>query len=179
MNKVSAHMWVRNFHGKFAIGLLLALSLTALTSMGQIASAQEISESHMQAAKKAISSTKSTVKLNEILPETARRLAEQMIGSRPDIANEIADIVNEAAIELAPRRGDLEKEVAKIYARIFSESELSEIAAFFATTAGDKFLTELPLVVREVERASRIWGTGIARDLAEKVDEKMKAAKLD
>lgn len=172
-------MRVRSFHGKFAIAMLLALSLTAITSISQMASAQEISESHIQVAKKAIAATKSTDKLNDILPEAAGRLAEQMIGSRPDIANEIADIVNETAIELAPRRGDLEKEVAKIYARIFTEKELSEIAAFFATTAGDKFLTELPLVVREVERASRIWGTGIARDLAQKVDEKMKAAKLN
>ena len=161
---------------KFAI--LVGGSLMVMPVMDQSARAQEISESHLEAAKKAIATTNSTAKLNDILPTAATRLIGQMISNRPDLESHITVFVNEAALELAPRRGDLQVEVAKIYARIFKEEELKEISDFFATEAGAKFLTQLPLVVREIDKASRVWGTGISRDLASAVRKKMEDAKL-
>ena len=140
--------------------------------------AQELSPSHIAAAKKAISATNATTKLNDILPKSAAQLTGQLIGNRPDIEAEITNFVNESALEIAPRRGDLEKEVAKIYARVFTEDELLNINEFFVTDAGKKFLRELPLVVREIEKASRVWGTGVNRDLSQRVREKLKAAGL-
>jgi len=161
---------------KFAI--LVAGSLMMMPVIDQSVQAQEISESHLEAAKKAIATTNSTAKLNDILPTAATRLIGQMISNRPDLESHITVFVNEAALELAPRRGDLQVEVAKIYARIFKEQELEQISDFFATEAGAKFLTQLPLVVREIDKASRVWGTGISRDLASAVRKKMEDAKL-
>ncbi len=159
------------------------LSMITVTLMAGMMSvlplqAQELSQSHLAAAKKAIKATSSTSKLNDILPTAAARLTGQLIGNRPDIETQITLIVNESALELAARRGDLEKEAEKIYARIFTEEELLKISEFFSTEAGQKFLTELPLVIREIDKASRIWGTGITRDLSTMVNEKMKAANL-
>jgi len=168
MSKITGFKWT-----------LIAASMFVAGSLGPSAYAQELSDAHLSAAKKAIITTNATSKLNDILPTAAARLTGQLIGNRPDIETEITIIVNETAIELAPRRGDLEKEVVKIYARIFSEDELSTIDSFFSTKAGEKFLTELPLVVREIEKASRVWATGINRDLSQKVLENMKAQGLD
>ena len=159
--------------------LLLAGFLGLALTANRAAFAQDFAPGHLEAAKRAIATTSATAKLNDILPAAAGRLIDQLIASRPDIEAEISNLVNESALELAPRRGDLEKEAAKIYARIFNEAELTQIDAFFATDTGQKFLTELPIVVREVDKAARIWGTGINRDLAQNVREKLKAAKLD
>ncbi|MCP4072602.1 MAG: DUF2059 domain-containing protein [Hyphomicrobiales bacterium] len=164
---------------KKKIALLVAASLSMMTIIGQPVDAQELSQSHMDAAKKAISVTKATVKLNDILPTAALQLAGRLISNRPDIESQISQIVNETALELAPRRGDLQKEVASIYGRIFTEEELTAISVFFATDSGQKFLKELPLVVREVEKASRVWGTGINRDLAQTVRKKLTDANLE
>lgn len=157
---------------------LVAVSMFVAGSLGPSAHAQEISDAHLSVAKKAIITTNATSKLNDILPTAAARLTSQLIGNRPDLETEITIIVNETAIELAPRRGDLEEEVAKIYARIFSEDELSTIDSFFSTKAGRKFLNELPLAIREIDKASRVWATGINRDLSQKVLEKMTAQGL-
>ena len=158
--------------------IIVVAALIALMPTWQTAQAQEMSESHLNEAKRAIIATNATVKLNDILPRAATTLTERMISNRPDIDEKISQIVNETALELAPRRGDLEKEVAKIYARVFSEAELVDIGKFFDTDTGKKFLEELPLAIRQIDRASRIWGTGINRDLVQKVNEKMRAAKL-
>ena len=153
--------------------LLAAITLVATTT---IASAQDFPQTHIDAAKATINVTGSTQKLNEILPRSIVSLTDRLIGNRPDIADEISTIVNETAIELASRRGDLENEAAKIYARVFSEEQLQNISEFFGTESGKKFLSELPLVIREIDKASRVWGNGINRDLNQKVQEKMKAA---
>ncbi len=163
-----------------ALAVLLLVSVSSVILVGNNIPlrAQEISPEHIAAAKKAIATTNATDNLNDILPRAAANLAGQLIESRPDIEAQITLFVNESALELAPRRGDLEKEVAMIYARIFSEEELQQITEFFSTKAGGKFLTELPLIVREMGRASNVWGTGINRDLTKKVQEKIDAAGL-
>jgi len=158
---------------------ILATGLMLLVpSVSQSVRAQELSKSHMAAAKKAIIATNSTSKLNDILPAASLRLTDQLISNRPDLAAQISLMVNETALELAPRRGDLQVEVAKIYGRIFKEDELLEISKFFATETGQKFLVQLPLVVREVDKASRVWGTGISRDLSQQVRRKMRDAEI-
>ncbi len=140
--------------------------------------AQEFPEAHIAAAKTAIKATGATNKLNAILPDAAVKLADQLIGTRPDLADQIQAMVNESAIDLAPRRGDLENEAAKIYARVFTQEDLQNMSEFFGTETGKKLLTELPIVVREIDKASRVWGTGINRDLSQKVRKKMQAAGL-
>ena len=62
-----------------------------------------------------------------------------------------------------------EREAALAYARVFTEAELNEIAAFYNTTAGKKLISDGPIVTRQVLEAAEIWQTGIGRDLAEAV----------
>ncbi|MCF6322072.1 MAG: DUF2059 domain-containing protein [Rhizobiaceae bacterium] len=180
VRKYWSKMAMRRIVGKaIAISMFVAASFAVVVVSNAPLQAQEISEEHIAAAKKAISATSGTEQLNGILPAAADNLAGQLIASRPDLEAQITDFVNESALELAPRRGDLEKEVAMIYARVFSEEELLKISEFFSTTPGQKFLTELPLIIREMGKASNLWGTGINRDLSKKVQEKLDAAGLN
>ncbi len=156
--------------------LAVALFATIMISGNSLVKAQEISPEHLAAAKRAIIATSATKKLNDILLAAVARLTGSMISSRPDIETEITAAVYDAALTLAPRRGDLEKEAAKIYANNFTKEELDKLADFFSTETGQKFLTALPIVVREIDAAARVWGTGINRDLAQAVAKKMKEA---
>ena len=77
------------------------------------------------------------------------------------------------AISLASRRGDLEKEAAAIYAKTFTEEELTTIADFYKSGAGLKLLENGPLVTRELLKAAEIWSNGIQRDMAQQVATKL------
>lgn len=161
-----------------SVALIVGASLF-LAAMVAGSYAQEISASHLQAARKAITASKSTDRLDAILPRMAEQAKAELIQNRPDQELQITTIVDEAAISLAGRRGDLETEVANVFARVFSEEELNAIADFFSSPAGVKFLSESPIVVREVQNASKVWTNGIRRDLGQAVQKKMQEAGLN
>jgi hypothetical protein len=137
------------------------------------ASAQEITESHLKAARAAIAATHATDSMDTILPQANQMLKLEMIQKNPDRETDIVQFVDDETLALAPRRGDLEKEVATVFAKIFTEQELNDIAAFHNSPAGKKFISETPVIGREVEKAVNIWQIGIARDLSQAVAKKL------
>ena len=142
------------------------------------ASAQEISADHLAAARRAINASRSTAQMDQLLPRMAEGIKSELIRNNPDKEAQLSIIVDEAAIALAPRRGDLESEAAQIFARVFTADELNAIADFYESDAGVKFLQESPIILREIQRASQVWGNGVQRDLAQAIEDKMTEAGL-
>ncbi len=140
--------------------------------------AQEISPEHLAAAREAVVASKSTASLDGILPGIGEQAKQQLINNRPDAADQIAAIVDEATLTLAARRANLEDEIARIYARIFTPDELKQIAEFYKTEAGQKLIRETPVIARSMEEAARVWAAGIQRDLSQEVGKKIAEAGL-
>ncbi len=150
------------------------VAASAFAAVAFSAQAQEISESHLKAAHAAIAAIHATDSFDMILPQAAAALKGQLIQQNPDIQELITQTVDEKSLELAARRADLEKESALVYARAFSEKELTDIAAFYESEAGKKLIESGPIATRELVKAADIWQNGIARDLAQQVGEKLK-----
>lgn len=148
----------------------------ALVAFAAPTFAQEISESHLKAAREAIVATHATDVYDVILPQAADALKGQLIQKNPDLVDLISKTVDEKALELAGRRADLEKEAALAYAKVFTEDELKAITAFYGTPAGLKVLSDGPRVTSEVGKAANIWQNGLARDLAQSVGDALKLA---
>jgi len=147
--------------------VLAASVFVALASSA--AFAQDISDSHLKAARSAIAAIRATDVYDIILPQAAQALKQQLIQQNPDLQELIISTVDEKALSYAGRRSDLEREAALAYARVFSEADLTAIAAFYNSDAGKKLLQDGPIVSREVVKAAEIWQRGIARDLAQDV----------
>lgn len=146
--------------------MLVASAVVAIASQ---AGAQEISDTHLKAARDAIGAEGATNSYDLLLPAAAQMLKTELIQQNPDLVDVITATVDEKALALASRRADLEREAALVYARTFSEGELITIATFFNSEAGKKLLLQRPIVAREVTRAADIWQRGIQRDLAAEV----------
>lgn len=155
--------------------VIAALATVTMLAGVSLASAQEISESHLKAARAAITSIKATDSMDSILPQANQMLKVELIQKNPNLEEDIVRIVDEETLAIAPRRGDLEKEVAIVFAKGFTEQELTEIANFHNSPAGKKFLSDSPIVGREVSKAVDIWQLGIARDLSQAVGKKLAA----
>lgn len=150
-------------------------TILLLGAMGTLQlQAQEIVPSHIKAAKSALAASGATDQFDRILPAIADKVKSDIIAARPDLADVVTLIVDEEILKLAPRRGDLETESATIYGRVFSEEELKEVETFYSSSAGQKLLKEAPVIRRELNNASKLWGSGILRDLNEAVDKRMK-----
>jgi hypothetical protein len=129
--------------------------------------AQDISESHLQAAYGAIDAIGVTDPYDNVLPQAAQALKNELIQKNPNLTDLIDATVEKSALALAGRRADLEKEAATASARVFSEQELKEIADFFNSPTGKKLISDGPIVLREIDKAEQIWQRGVARDLAQ------------
>jgi hypothetical protein len=147
--------------GRIAAGTLLVIGM----STAGVFAADDISASHLKAARAAMASIKITDPFDNILPTIAMQLKSTMIQGSPNYESLINETVDEEALKLAPRRADLEKEAATIYAKAFTEEELNQIAAFYNTSAGKKLLKDGPIAIRELSKAGDIWATGISRDM--------------
>lgn len=137
------------------------------------AAAQDISETHLKAARAAIAAIKATDQFDMILPQAAQALKQELIQKNPDLQQLISQTVDEHTLKMVGRRSDLEKEAALAYARVFTEAELTDIAAFYSGPVGQKLLSDGPIVTRKVLEAADIWQRGVARDLAVAVGEQL------
>lgn len=133
------------------------------------ANAEEISASHLQAARKAIAAIQATEQFDMFLPHTARELKNELMRKDPNLEKVISKTVDEQAFLLVPRRADLEKEVARVYAKHFTERELNDITNFYSSAAGKKLLQKGPEAMADSVGAYDIWRQGIAQDLAANV----------
>lgn len=160
----------------FSIARRAALS-SALVVLSFSAGAQEISEAHLKAARDAVAAIQATGMYDNILPQAAFALKQQLIQQNPDKQEVISKTVDEKTLEMVKRRADLEREAATAYAKVFPEEDLKNIATFYTSPTGKKLLADGPIVTREVIKAADIWQRGVARDLAVTVGDELK--KLD
>ena len=151
---------------RLAVGVIL-LSGAAFVSS---AHADDVSEEQIAAARATIQSLNLTVGFDRILPNLAEQLKAQLIQASPNFTDAITTTVDEKALSLAARRGDLEREAARIYANAFTLDELKAISAFYQSDVGKKLLKDGPVATREMMKAADIWASGISRDLAKESD---------
>ncbi|HTV71292.1 MAG TPA: DUF2059 domain-containing protein [Rhizobiaceae bacterium] len=135
--------------------------------------AQEVSETQLKAARAAVDALNMTDTFDTILPTIATQIKTDLIQRNPDMEALIIQTVDEETLAMAGRRGDLEKEIANVYAKSFSEAELKAIGDFYNSDAGKKLLDQGPIAMTQTQQAVEIWQRGIMRDLGQSVGEKL------
>ena len=158
--------------GRFIRSAALATLVAAGTA--SVSLAQEISQSHLAAALAVVNATVATQSFDTRLPQIANEVANRLIRQRPDLHKEITDAVQATALKLAVRRKDLDVDVARVYAKTFSEDELKTIGAFLSSDAGKKYQTEGPKVFAETFDTVQRWSDRVGAELLDKSREELK-----
>ena len=158
--------------GNFIRTVAVAAALAALPASSLMA--QEISPSHLAAALDVIHATAAAASFDTRLPQLANEVTNRLIRARPDLHQEIADTVQAVALKLVVRRKELDQDVARVYAKAFSEDELKAIAAFLKSPAGQKYQTDGPAVFRDTLQALQSWSDRVGAELLDKTKEELK-----
>ncbi len=158
--------------GNFIRTVAVAAALVALPASSLLA--QEISPSHLAAALDVIAATTATASFDTRLPQLADEVTNRLIRARPDLHQEIADTVQAVALKLAVRRRELDQDVARVYAKAFTEDELKTIAAFLKSPAGQKYQSDGPAVFRDTLQAVQAWSDRVGAELLDKTREELK-----
>ena len=91
-----------------------------------------------------------------------------LIDLRPDLFRQIPDVVNEVALELVARRLDLNTDVARVWALAFTEQELIEITAFYASPTGRKFSMTFELLFQQTLQVLENWYERLAGEMRDR-----------
>lgn len=156
--------------------ILIALLGTAIAA-GTLrpAAAQEISESTLAAAQLVTKSAPTIRDWNVLLPELSTQTKDLLIRRRPDLYKEIGTVVDEAALKLAARRTDLDNDIARVWAKYFTEDELVAINTFFSSEVGTKYKeVAAKSVAPEIIKAGNNWTNRVGDELLEKSMEELK-----
>lgn len=143
------------------------------------AAAPAFAPSHMAAAVEAVAATRTSRGVEDVLPMMAQRIQSQFIRVRPDLSRQITDVVDEVALKLAARRADIDLEIARVWAKSFTEAELKAITAFYKSPAGVKIAEMGPQVNAEVMQAVRGWSDRLNQELAEASRNELKKRGID
>ena len=146
---------------------IAALVMTA-TIVATPLRADEITPEHMAAALEAVHSAKASKGFDNVLPLISEKVQDQIIRLRPDLYQQITDVVQQEALKLVSRRADLDNDVARIWANSFSDDELKSITAFYKSPAGLKFVVVGPKVIGDSLQAVKSWSDHLGQELLEK-----------
>ena len=166
-----------DLRGAALIAALLIVPLSAVTVRAQ--SGEEISASHLAAALDAVRNGPDARRLDDILPGLSLQVQNQLIQLRPDLHKEITEAVESVALKLAARRPELDNELARVWARNFTEAELKAIATFYKSAAGKRLAEIGPKVIGDTLQTTRSWSGRVAEELMEKSREELKRQNVD
>jgi hypothetical protein len=162
-----------------AVVAAVATFAIAGTITAQAQTDEEISPSHLAAALDAVQNGPDSKRLDDILPGLSLQVQNQLIQLRPDLHKEITDAVEATALKLAARRRELNNDLARVWAKGFSEQELKAIAAFYKSDAGKKLAEIGPKVIGDSLQTTRQWSNRIAEELLEKSRDELKQRNVD
>ncbi len=156
-----------------SIASRLAIATLAL-GLSTAVRAEDFAKDHLAAAKVAIESSHVADNLDNILIAVTLQTKGLLSRNDPAHASEIDAAVNGAALELAARRPELDRQIQEIWAARFSKAELDEIAKFYGSAVGQKLSKETGNLVQMSGIAAQVWQQKLATDMLAKVREDLK-----
>ena len=105
----------------------------------------------------------------------AKTPAEQVLVRRaPASSTQIEEATNAVALQLAPRRAELDQQIQELWAGRFTKEELDEVTKFYSSPVGQKFTKEIPAIGQALGMAAQVWQKKIGDEMLAKVRAEMK-----
>lgn len=160
------------------LGFALLLAAPAVLVAPALADDQ-ISPSHLAAALAAAKATGAMGGFDNALALITETVENDLIRQRPDAYREIKATTEDEIAKLVPRRLDLDNDVARVWAKLYSEDECKAITAFFSSDAGKKYRDSGPKAVSDTYGALNQWSNRVGSELTDKTKDALKRQGID
>lgn len=119
-------------------------------------SAPAYSANHLALAREVMLSSGIARSFDSIIPSFADQIRKQAI-TRPEIQKDLEEVLIAIQPEMELQKQRLIDIAARTYAAKFSEAELTDIANFFRSPAGKRYVEMQPALLDEMVRAMQGW----------------------
>lgn len=132
----------------------VALFLLASPAFAQ--QAQQPSASHLAAAREVAINSGMTGAFDAMTDPLLNQL-RQMNVTRPEIRQDLEQVVTLIRPEVEKKKDEMIESTARIFTTRMTEAELKEVAAFYKSPVGQKYVQVQPGVLDDVVRDMAIW----------------------
>lgn len=105
-----------------------------------------------------------------VVPGVIENVKNMFLPTNPNLSRELTEVSAALNKQYESKKNDLNNEVAKIYARRFTEQELKDILAFYKSPLGKKVIVEEPNAIEEASRRTQEF----ANDFSDQVMNQMR-----
>ncbi len=132
----------------------------------------EPSASHLAAAREVAVSSGMTGAFDAMTGPLLNRL-QQMNVTRPEIGADLAKVVEIIRPEVEQKKQEMIDSTARIFTTRMTEAELKEVAAFYKSAVGQKYVQIQPGVLDDVVRDLSIWSQRTSEFIMTRAREEM------
>lgn len=144
------------------LGLLISLSAEEMALAADTSNAQW--QAHMAAAKHFLDVINAKETFRSSRDAAIDSLSARMHAAYPTISDQTIHLYQQSIREEYVQDGDaFSNSVAEVYARHFSQQELSDLAAFYQSRVGKKYVEEMPGLAKEI--------SNLQSDIVEKAEQ--------
>ena len=99
--------------------------------------------------------------------------------TNPQLATPLNEVTAQLRKEFEPKKQEVLNDVARSYARRFTDQELKELLAFYKTNLGKKMLTEEPLAIEDGIKRAQDWANDFSDQVLTRFRAEMKKRGYD
>ncbi len=129
----------------------------ALAQQAPVAPVPSVSTSHLQAAREVLVGSGISRSFDSFIPQFIEQAKSNISGTRPELIKDLEEVSKTISAQLEAERTEMIELGAKVYANRMSEAELKDIAAFFKTPSGLRYVSTQPQVLEELFGEMQAW----------------------
>ena len=156
-----------------------ALGIMLLAGSSALAQKAPADADRVAAARELMEASGSTRQFEAVMPMILAQMQGLFVKMKPGNEKDIAEVFAAIGKRFLDRKGEVFDEIAALYAEKLTAQELREIAAFFRTGVGAKFVTLQPELVQKSMVIGQRWGERIGRDVEADVRKELKKRGVD
>jgi hypothetical protein len=132
-----------------------------------------LTPSQMEAGRVVVVSSGMVRSFDAILPQYAEQIRQTLV-TRPDLTKDLGEVLEKLKPEMEQQKAEMIDAAARIYATRLAEPELKEIAAFFTSPAGKRYVETQPVILDDMFAEMQNWTQRVSAFVIERVRAEMR-----
>ena len=158
-----------------ALGCALALSLggVAASAPGRAATDQPTA-AQIALAREVVTNSGIASSFQVVIPQFLDQIGITLSRTRPEVVSDLNVVLANIKPEFDKKVDEMVDSAAKLYVQRLSQKELEDVAAFFKSASGRKYVGSQPILMNDMFVAMQAWSQKISVDMMTRVREEMR-----
>lgn len=138
-----------------------------------------LTAAHLAIAKDVVLSSGLSRSFEGVIPQFSEQLRQSFASTRPEIMKDLAQTLQDLRPEFEAQREDLLNAAARVFASRVSEADLKEIATFFKSPAGMRYVAAQPMVMDDLFGEMQAWSRRVSEFMMTRTRAELKKKNID